>query len=58
MPKLTLKSSEFGVGRYKLLDSEWINNKVLLHSTGNSTEYHVVNLNGKEHKKERIYVYN
>ena len=26
---------EFGVGRCKLLHLEWINNEVLLHSTGN-----------------------
>ena len=26
---------EFGVGRCKLLHLEWINNKVLLYSTGN-----------------------
>ena len=27
---------EFGVGRCKLLHLEWINNKVLLYSTGNN----------------------
>jgi hypothetical protein len=27
--------SEVGVGRYKLLHTEWINKKVLLHSTEN-----------------------
>ena len=26
---------EFGVGRCKLLHLEWINNKVLMYSTGN-----------------------
>ena len=50
--------SEFGVGRCKLLHLEWINNKVLMYSTGNYTQYPVVNHNGKEYKKERLYVYN
>ena len=35
----------------KLLHLEWINNKVLLYSTGNHTEYPVINHNGKEYKK-------
>ena len=42
---------EFGVGRCKLLPLEWINNKVLLQSTGNYTQYPVINHNGKEYKK-------
>ena len=29
------KDWEFGISRYKLLYIEWINNKVLLYSTGN-----------------------
>ena len=37
---------------------EWINNKVLLYSTGNYIQYLVINHNGKEYKKECIYVYN
>ena len=48
---------EFGVGRCKLLHLEWINNKVLLYSTGNYIQYPVINHNGKEYKKECIYVY-
>ena len=43
---------EFGVGRCKLLPLEWLNNKVLLYSTGNSIHYPVINHNGKEYKKE------
>ena len=35
----------------------WINNKVLLYSTGNYSQYPVINHNGKEYKKECIYVY-
>ena len=34
---------------------EWINNKVLLCSTGNSVQYPVVNHNGKELKKS-VYI--
>ena len=38
-----------GVGRCKLLHLEWINNKILLYSTGNYIEYPVINHNGKEY---------
>ena len=34
---------EFGVIRCKLLYIEWINNKVLLYSTGNYIQYPVIN---------------
>ena len=40
---------EFGVGRYKLLHLEWINNKVLLYSTGNYIQSPGINHNGKEY---------
>ena len=46
---------EFGVSRCKLLYIEWINNKVLLYSTGNYIQYPVINHNGKEYEKEYIY---
>ena len=53
---------EFGVGRCKLLHLEWINNKVLLYSTGNYVQYPVINHNGKGYlkkkKKERLYMHN
>ena len=49
---------EFGISRYKLLHIEWMNNKVLLHSTGNYFKYPVINCHGKEYEKECIYVYN
>ena len=47
---------EFGVSRCKLLYIGWINNKVLLYSTGNYIQYLVINQNGKEYEKECIYV--
>ena len=49
---------EFGISRCKLLYIEWINNKVLLYSTGNYIQYPVINHNGKEYEKECIYMYN
>ena len=48
---------EFGIRRCKLLYIEWINNKVLLYSTGNYIQYPVINHNGKEYEKEYIYIY-
>ena len=46
---------EFGVGRCKLIHLEWINNKVLMYSTGNYIQSPVINHNGKKYKK-RMYV--
>ena len=43
---------EFGVSRCKLLHIGWINNKVLLYSTGNYIQYPVISYNGKEYEKE------
>ena len=48
---------EFGISRCKLLFTEWINNKVLLCSTGNYIQYPVINHNGKEYEKEYMCVY-
>ena len=48
---------EFGVNRCKLLYREWINNKVLLYSTGNYIQYFEINHNGKEYEKEYLYLY-
>ena len=42
---------EFGVGICKLLYIEWINNGVLLDSTGNRIQYPVINHNGKNVEK-------
>ena len=36
---------------------DWINNKVLLYSTGNYTQYLVINHNGKEYVKENMYMH-
>ena len=46
---------EFGVNIRKLLHIEWINNKVLLYSTGNCIQYPVINHNGNKYEKECIY---
>ena len=42
---------EFGVSRCKLLCIEWIDNKVLLYSTGNYIQYPGIKNNGKEYRK-------
>ena len=47
------KDWEFGISRCKLLYIGWINNMVLLYSTGNYIQYPVVNYNGKEYEKEK-----
>ena len=47
------KNWEFGVSGCKLLYIGWINNKVLLYSTGNYIQYPIKNHNGKEY----IYIY-
>ena len=46
---------EVGVSRCKLLYIGWINNKVLLYSTGNYSQYPMINHKGKECKK-RMYI--
>ena len=50
------KDWEFGLSRFKLVFIGWINNKVLLYSTGNYIQYLVINSNGKEYEKEYIYI--
>ena len=47
----------FGISRYKLLYTGWINNKVILYRTGNYIQYPVINHNGKEYEQEYIYMY-
>ena len=42
---------EFGFSRWKLVYIEWINDKVLLYSTANCTQYPVINPNGEDYKK-------
>ena len=39
---------EVGTGRCKLLCTDWINNKVLQYSRGNSIQYHVINYSESE----------
>ena len=47
---------EFGVSRYKLLYIIWINNTILLYSTGNCIQHSVINHKGKEYKIECVCV--
>ena len=49
---------ESGVGRCKLLHSEWINNKVLVNSPQNYIRSPGTDQDGKEYKKECLCVYN
>ena len=49
---------EFGISRGKLLHPRWINNKVLLDSTGNYIQHSTINHNGKEYGKQYIHVCN
>ena len=48
---------EFGISRCKLLYIEWINYKILRHSTGNCIQHPVINYNGKEYENN-VYMYN
>ena len=43
---------EFGSSSCQLVYIGWINNKVLLDSTGNHTQYPLIKDNGKEYEKE------
>ena len=47
---------ECGISRCKLVYIGWINNKVLLYSTGNYIQYPVINHNRKEYEKEYVCV--
>ena len=47
---------EFGIDRGKLTHIQWVNNQVLLWSTGSYTQYPVINHNGKEYEKECAYI--
>ena len=50
-------NQEFGINIQALLYIRQINNKDLLQSTGNSTQYSVITYMGKESDKEQIHVY-
>ena len=52
------KGWEFGFSRCKQLYIGWINNKVLLYSTGNYIQYPVINHNEEEYEEEYTYTYN
>ena len=45
---------EFWISKCELLCIKWVNNKVLLYSTGNYIQYPVINHNGKEYEKEYL----
>ena len=47
---------EVGVSTCKLLYVEWINNKVLLYSSGSYIQYPLINHNRKEYKKVYICI--
>ena len=44
------------ISKSKLLYTEWVNNKVLLCSTGICIQYPVINHNGKENEKGSVCV--
>ena len=46
---------DFGISRFKLFYMRWINNKVLLYSTGNYIHIPVINHDGQEYKKN-VYI--
>ena len=52
------KDWEFGISSCKLLYIGWINDTVLLYSTGNYIQYPVINRNGKEYEERKnIHIY-
>ena len=51
-------SLELAEANYCVLCIEWINNKVLVYSTGNYIHYLVINHNGKQFSKKCIFMYN
>ena len=50
------KDWEFGISGYKQVYIAWINNKILLYSTGNYIQYPVINHNEKYYEKEYVCV--
>ena len=47
---------EFRVSRCKLLNLEWIDNKILQYNTENSIQSPGVNHNGKEYKRKNVFM--
>ena len=50
-------NKEFGMKTYTIIYIKQINNKDLLYSTGNYTQYLVIIYKGKESGKEYIHIY-
>ena len=50
-------NQELGINIYTLLYIKQINNKDLLHSARNYTQYLIITYSGKESKKEYVYVH-
>ena len=50
------RDGEFGGSRCKLVDIQWIKNKVLQYSTRSYVLDLVTNHNGKQYEKECVYV--
>ena len=50
-------NADFGVGRFKQLHLEWMSNEVLLYSTRTYTQYLEIEHDGRQHKKEVVYIY-
>ena len=49
-------NEEFGINRYTLLYIKYINNRDLLYSSGNYTQYLAIIYHGKESEKEYIHI--
>ena len=48
---------EFGVSSCQLLHLEWIDNEVLLYSTGNYIQSLGIEHDGRKYRKRNIYIY-
>ena len=54
--RLVVAKGQGGICRCNLLSIEWINNKVLLYSTGNYIQHPLVDYHEKEYEKEHMYI--
>ena len=50
------KDWDFGISRYKPLHIEWMSNEIQPCSSGSYIQYPEIKHNGKEYKKECIYM--
>ena len=48
---------EYGVGRCKLLHLEWMNNEILLYSTGNYSQSLGIGYDERQYEKKSVYMY-